>query len=102
MSRDVEPQWKRPLRAPKLRGRKSAAWHKSQQWCFDRAKGRCEVGVEGCTGRAEHAHHMRLRSQGGSDDPSNLLAVCHLCHDWIHRNRDEAKARGWIRHAEAS
>src|SRR3546814_5152843 len=46
-----------------------------------RAKGRarpgeplatwCEVGrAECCTGRAEHRHHRRLRSQGGSDDRS--------------------------------
>lgn len=102
MTRQVEPQWKKPMRFPKLRGR-SAGWHRSRQWCFDRAGGRCEPQVaDDCTGRSEHAHHMRLRSQGGSDDPENLLAVCNRCHDWIHGHRDESRERGWIRHAEAS
>lgn len=96
---------KTPLRARQgfvrvplsAKGHKSAGWSKSQRWCFDRAHGRCEVRRHpDCTGRAEHAHHMRLRSQGGSDDPANLLAVCHLCHEWVHGHRAEARAAGWI------
>lgn len=86
------------VRVPLSRnGHRSAGWTRSRRWCFDRAGDRCEVRrAEGCTGRAEHAHHIRLRSQGGSDDPANLLAVCHACHEWVHKNRDEARKHGWI------
>ena len=29
-------------------------------------------------------HHVRRRSKGGEDSPSNLLTVCHDCHAQIH------------------
>lgn len=81
-----------PLR---VKGKKSAYWHRSRTWTFHRANDRCEAKCcPGCTGRAEHAHHILMRSQGGADDPSNLLAVCWVCHDHIHRNPDESYAAG--------
>lgn len=93
------------VRVPlKIRGRRSAGWNRSRQWCFERAAGRCEAQVwaADCTGRAEHALHMQLRSQGGSDDPANLLAVCHRCHRWIHDNPAAAQGLGLLRRREAS
>jgi 5-methylcytosine-specific restriction endonuclease McrA len=41
--------------------------------CFD-----CELrpGTE--------AHHVRFRSQGGDDDPENLVLLCKSCHDARH------------------
>lgn len=45
-------------------------------------------------------HHRKLRSQGGSDDPVNLVAVCHGCHNLgthaIHLNPGIAAQRGFI------
>jgi hypothetical protein len=32
--------------------------------------------VPGCSRAAVHAHHIKPRSQGGSDDPSNLISLC--------------------------
>lgn len=90
-----------PLR---IRGKRSAAWTRSRTWCFDRAHGRCEANIAAaaCTGRAEHAHHRLMRSQGGSDDPSNLLAVCGRCHRHIHNNPGWAYERGFLLHRDAS
>lgn len=86
-----------------ISGRRSSTWHRSRQWCFDRAHGRCEAMVSAdCTGRAEHAHHLVLRSQGGADDPSNLMALCHACHAHVHANPTESYERGFLRHREAS
>jgi hypothetical protein len=39
-----------------------------------RLEGLCEV--PGCTRAARHLHHMRFRSQGGSDEADNLVALC--------------------------
>ena len=36
-----------------------------------------------CGGRL-HAHHRRLRSQGGPDTDENLIAVCTVHHHHIH------------------
>jgi hypothetical protein len=42
--------------------------------------------VPGCTNRCGTAHHVRFRSQGGSDDPSNLTFPCPVHHlEIIHR-----------------
>ena len=43
-------------------------------------------------------HHRRLRSQGGKDEPVNLLALHHSCHQRAHGNRDWARERGYIVH----
>ena len=37
-------------------------------------------GVPGCTRPAEHDHHVRYRSRGGSDDESNRVALCAAHH----------------------
>ena len=41
-------------------------------------------------------HHRKLRSQGGSDEPANLLSVCAFCHEWIHHNVEDAHNMGWL------
>lgn len=43
-----------------------------------------------------HRHHRKLRSQGGTDEPVNLLDVTLNLHDWIHRNPAISYARGWL------
>ena len=60
-----------------------------------RAEGFCEAMIRGvCNGRPEHLHHRQLRSRGGGDTVENLTAVCHRCHDWIHRHPKESTALG--------
>lgn len=86
-----------------IKGKRSSTWHRSRQWCFDRAHDHCEAAASpDCTHRAEHAHHMLMRSQGGADDPSNLLAVCAPCHEHIHAHPEDSYERGFLRHREAS
>ena len=34
-----------------------------------------------------HVHHIKYRSEGGSNDPSNLITLCHHHHDTIHSNK---------------
>jgi 5-methylcytosine-specific restriction endonuclease McrA len=57
----------------------------------------CEARVDGvCQGRAQHMHHVVLRSRGGSNDLSNLRAVCTACHDHIHANPRWATEHGFM------
>jgi len=63
---------------------------------IQRAENRCEIGFYACTGIGEHPHHVKRRSQGGSNDLSNLRWVCHRCHAEIHRNVAHAKALGYL------
>jgi hypothetical protein len=67
------------------------AWHFVETWMGavqpgrsrsqkvrERDLGQCQV--PGCSHRAVHSHHIVLRSQGGSDDPVNLVALCAFHH----------------------
>lgn len=49
------------------------------------------VVCEWCGGRACDVHHLRSRGMGGSknrDVPSNLVALCRLCHNKAHGIRE--------------
>ena len=43
-----------------------------------------------CGNEASEVHHIRPRQLKGSDHPGNLIPLCELCHDEIHRRYDQA------------
>jgi 5-methylcytosine-specific restriction enzyme A len=52
-------------------------------------------------GRDLQIHHRKPRGMGGTKDPainlpSNLIALCLRCHDWVERNRRDAFALGLL------
>jgi hypothetical protein len=60
---------------------------------LERAHYRCEA----CrTGPVEHRHHRLRRSQGGTNELGNLMALCNDCHEFIHRNPALAYEWGWL------
>ena len=64
---------------------------------LDRAGGYCEL----CGRPGDLAlHHRKLRSQGGEDEPANLVAIHHHCHNLgtnsVHLNPAMAKKTGFI------
>lgn len=66
---------------------------------MDRARGRCEAGLRGCTGAPEEWHH-RQRRQRGNDVVSNGAALCHACHHHItHESPQAGRERGLIVHS---
>lgn len=76
-------------------------WSALRQALWSRCGGFCEA----CGGRMPElglwdAHHRRLRSQGGTDTPPNLVAVHHVCHVLggrsIHERPAWARLRGLI------
>lgn len=38
-----------------------------------------------------HVHHIKFRSNGGSDNPDNLITLCDICHDKMHVRKDAQK-----------
>lgn len=92
---------KTPLRAgwPKRSTTaRKRGYSESWNWCMERAGWRCEVVLDDtrCEDRATQAHHVKTRARGGSDDLSNLLAVCLAHHSWIHAHPEEATTRGYL------
>lgn len=53
------------------------------------------------TSRHLDPHHRRLKSQGGEDQPQNLIMLCRTCHDVVHANRADAEKAGLIVQAGA-
>lgn len=88
---NVTPRFKSPKRSGRDR------YNKARRAVQLRSQGRCEaVCCEQCTGQGNQAHHVRRRSQGGADDPSNLLWVCSACHHEIHARPAWARERGLL------
>ncbi|MDD5051087.1 MAG: HNH endonuclease [Candidatus Pacebacteria bacterium] len=42
------------------------------------------IPCEQCGARAVDIHHIKHRSQGGTDEADNLTALCRECHERIH------------------
>ena len=67
---------------------------------WKRCGGYCEVCGTSMFEEQWAAHHRQLRSQGGADEPSNLMAVHHFCHNIgtnsIHFIGRPAYQNGWL------
>lgn len=77
---------------------KKSQYGKVRKWVRDRANDMCEARIaDVCAGRGAHAHHILMRSQGGTDDMGNLIWVCPPCHGHIHENPAESYEAGFLR-----
>jgi len=77
----------KPPAGPRM---KSAIPPSVRRMVFSRDGGRCSV--PGCCNHAwQHQHHIRPRSENGSNDPSNLVLVCSSCHGLIHEGKLEVE-----------
>jgi 5-methylcytosine-specific restriction endonuclease McrA len=71
---------------------------KLRRWSYQRGKqygfyntkayilDRDEYSCQNCKAKevSLHVHHIKFRSEGGTDTPDNLIALCHSCHDGLH------------------
>lgn len=58
-----------------------------------RAEHRCEI----CrVNPVDHVHHKLRRGQGGTNELSNLLGLCHTCHALVHDNPAVSFEKGWL------
>ncbi|MDF2189322.1 HNH endonuclease signature motif containing protein [Paraflavitalea sp. CAU 1676] len=85
-----------PVRTPIRRASKKRAKQERQytglRKRFLQANPDCQANVCGCSGKAEHIHHMAGRIGDDLTDVDNFLAVCPECHHWIETHPVEAKA----------
>lgn len=61
----------------------------------ERSRGRCEACGRH-RGASGVVHHRKLRAQGGTHDPANLMVLHDGCHRFAHANPAWAMAHGWI------
>lgn len=66
---------------------------------YERAGHCCDMCGQILSVKSWECHHRRLRSQGGRDEPENLLALHHSCHRDAHSHRDWARDCGYIVHS---
>ena len=61
--------------------RYGATWRRARDAALRRARGRCEIRLEGCAGAASQVDHV----DGVENDPrhKNLRAACDPCHKKI-------------------
>lgn len=65
----------------------------------ERAGGLCELATPECPPgphEGHHAHHRRLRSQGGGHGVENGLWCCFRGHRWAHDNPEVSYGMGWL------
>lgn len=55
-----------------------------------------QVAAAGCERLGAHAHHLRIRAQGGTDAHTNLAWLCAACHRWVHSHPLEAARLGLL------
>jgi 5-methylcytosine-specific restriction protein A len=71
----------------------NVGWHAVRQFVLIRDGYRCQLGLQGCTMDANTVDHITEVASGGSDDPSNLRAVCASCHNVRHADKGR-----WLRY----
>ena len=78
------PAWKGGYESPTQLIRKTDEWKEWRKNIFARDKYTCQY----CKGKTKdsqlNVHHIIERSNGGSDNESNLITLCKTCHDKVH------------------
>lgn len=96
MKRSAMKRSRKPLRKIALR---TEAYRREfidiQPTVYARARGACQVCLDG---PGTVVHHRKLRSQGGTNDPANLLLLCAGCHDYVHGHPALSYAAGYLLH----
>jgi len=56
-----------------------------KEFLLFRQKGKCQLCKKGYDGNGWHIHHIKERSKGGTDSPSNLALLHKHCHAELHK-----------------
>lgn len=80
-------------------------YQKGQNYGFENTKAmvlnRDNYTCQCCKGRRRDSklevHHIIFRSQGGSDEESNLITLCHTCHKALHSGKISLRLSGKVK-----
>lgn len=64
----------------------------TKAYVLARDKYTCQCGLKGCVAILE-VHHIKFRSQGGSDNPNNLITLCSKHHKMLHEGKIELNVK---------
>ena len=95
------------MKNPSLANPKVKHWgyQKGANYGFENAKAmvlnRDNYTCQYCKGKHKDSklevHHIVFRSQGGSDEESNLITLCHTCHKNLHSGKINLKLSGKVK-----
>lgn len=95
------------MKNPSLANPKVRPWgyQKGANYGFENTKAmvlnRDNYTCQCCKGKHKDSklevHHIVFRSQGGSDEESNLLTLCHTCHKDLHSGKINPKLSGKVK-----
>ena len=85
---------KTPLRRVSTKRRKLLEIYRKDRSTFLGEHKCCQVCF---ANEATDIHHKLSLGRGGKlNDTTIFLAVCRVCHDWIHRHPKEAEQQGYL------
>ena len=95
------------MKNPSLANPKVRHWgyQKGPNYGFENTKAmvlnRDNYTCQCCKGKHKNSklevHHIVFRSQGGSDEASNLITLCHTCHKDLHNGKINPKLSGKVK-----
>ena len=95
------------MKNPSLANPKVRHWgyQKGSNYGFENTKAmvlnRDNYTCQCCKGKHKNSklevHHIVFRSQGGSDEASNLITLCHTCHKDLHNGKINPKLSGKVK-----
>lgn len=95
------------MKNPNLANPKIRHWgyQKGTNYGFENTKAmvlnRDNYTCQCCKGKRKDSklevHHIIFRSQGGSDEESNLITLCHTCHKALHNGKINPKLSGKVK-----
>ena len=69
---------------------KMYGYENTKAYVLARDNYKCQSGKSGCVNEL-HVHHIKFRSNGGSDNPSNLVTLCAKHHKQLHAGKLDKK-----------
>lgn len=75
-------------------------FYNTKAFVLDRDRYKCQSKQKVKHSEKLHVHHIIFRSQGGSNEPDNLITLCETCHRTLHNGEFEIKGnKNKTRHA---
>ena len=68
---------------------KQKGYYNTKAYVLNRDKYKCQSRQKIKHSEKLHVHHIKFRSNGGTNTPCNLITLCEFCHNNLHQNRFE-------------